>query len=412
MQELLTALEFVPGSPFQLGLETLLHAAFLGIDLNPLGNRLIAHLAQFPEDAVRYMDLSFVLQIGGNESMAATLQREALRLQRHFLLPTAAGEPALRLLAIMAPGNFMANTPLEFLVSRGDIALEALYVMPGEPLPQQLPPHDVLFVAVGESAATRDLLADLCAAVGHWKAPLLNHPMHSLCLARDTVSVILNDAQAIQLPLTARLSRRELEQLAGGEPERDFLADAAWPLIARPLDSHAGKGLERLDDRAALQAYLARHEGVPEFYLSSFVDYRSGDGLFRKYRIVLIEGVPYLCHMAISSHWMIHYLNADMTERPERRAEEARVMLDFENGFARRHRQAFAELHQAFPLDYFGIDCAETADGSLLVFEVDTGMIVHAMDPVDMFPYKHAAMRKVFDAFQRMVRKAAGSAHA
>jgi hypothetical protein len=45
----------------------------------------------------------------------------------------------------MAPGNFMANTPLEFLVSGSEIGLETLYLMPGEPLPQSLPPHDVLF---------------------------------------------------------------------------------------------------------------------------------------------------------------------------------------------------------------------------------------------------------------------------
>jgi hypothetical protein len=95
--------------------------------------------------------------------------------------------------------------------------------------------------------------------------------------------------------------------------------------------------------------------------------------------------------MAISSNWMVHYLNADMTERQERRDEEARVMHDFDNDFAARHKDAFARrLHAAFPLDYFGIDCGETPDGQLLIFEVDTGMIVHAMDPVDMFPTSRA----------------------
>jgi hypothetical protein len=108
----------------------------------------------------------------------------------------------------MAPGNFMANTPLEFLVSGSEIGLETLYLMPGEPLPQSLPPHDVLFVAIGESASAQDLLAELGSAVDGWNSPLLNHPLHSLCLARDTVSLILNGEAGISMPLTARLARR------------------------------------------------------------------------------------------------------------------------------------------------------------------------------------------------------------
>jgi hypothetical protein len=34
-------------------------------------------------------------------------------------------------------------------------------------------------------------------------------------------------------------------------------------------------------------------------------------------------------------------------------------------------------------------------------------MIVHAMDPPDMFPYKPPQMRKVFDAFRAMLQRAA-----
>lgn len=407
MQDFLLNPDFEPGSPFQIGLEQLLHAGFLGVDLAPLGNRLIAHLSAYPDDAIRYMDLSYVLQIGGNEAMAATIQHEALRLRRHFRLPTASQEPRLRLLAIMAPGNFMANTPLDFLVSQADIALETLYVLPGEIPPAILPAHDVLFMAVGESAATRDLLATLCDAVDSWSAPLLNHPVHSLSLARDTVSLILNGTDGIYMPLTARVRRDALEQLAAGASEYDSLPDASWPLIVRPLDSHAGKGLEKLATREDVAHYLALHAQVPQFYLSSFLDYRSDDGLFRKYRIVLIQGRPFLCHMAISSHWMVHFLSADMSDHAARRDEEARVMADFDSDFAIRHKDAFAALYAAFPLDYFGIDCAQTPDGELFVFEVDTGMIVHAMDPPELFPHKHVAMRKVFDAFQDMVKNAA-----
>ncbi|MBC7477840.1 MAG: hypothetical protein H7317_07060, partial [Pseudorhodobacter sp.] len=78
--------------------------------------------------------------------------------------------------------------------------------------------------------------------------------------------------------------------------------------------------------------------------------------------------------------------------------------------FATRHQTAFQALHRHIPLDYFGIDCAEAPDGRLLVFEVDTAMIVHDMDDPTLFPYKPAAMRGLFDAFLDLVGKPPGQA--
>jgi hypothetical protein len=55
-------------------------------------------------------------------------------------------------------------------------------------------------------------------------------------------------------------------------------------------------------------------------------------------------------------------------------------------------------------LDYLVLDCGETRDGRLLLFEADQCMVVHAMDSSDLFPYKAPQMRKVFDAFARMLK--------
>jgi hypothetical protein len=55
-----------------------------------------------------------------------------------------------------------------------------------------------------------------------------------------------------------------------------------------------------------------------------------------------------------------------------------------------------------------GIDCSETPDGKLLIFEIDSCMIVHAIDPVDLFPYKPEHMKTLFNAFELMLKKATG----
>jgi hypothetical protein len=178
--------------------------------------------------------------------------------------------------------------------------------------------------------------------------------------------------------------------------------------VVRPVDSHAGFGLDKVDDHLALIAYLAQR---PEenFFVSRFVDYSDADGLFRKYRVVAVDGKSFACHMAIADQWKIWYLNTDMTTNPALRAEEAAFMAKFDEEFGRRHERALAEMFARTGLDYLTVDCAETRAGELLVFEVDSAAIVHNMDPPQIFPYKPPQMHKIFAAFQEMVTRRAHS---
>jgi glutathione synthase/RimK-type ligase-like ATP-grasp enzyme len=233
-----------------------------------------------------------------------------------------------------------------------------------------------------------------------WPRAPINSPRRILRVARESVGDWLQAASGVVIPRTARLERPQLALLAEDKAApAELLADLEFPLIARPLDSHGGHGLMKLDNREEVSRYLqSQSEGV--FQVSRFVDYRSADGWFRKYRVVLIGGHPYAVHMGISEHWMIHYINAGMAASADKRAEEARFMAEFERDFGRRHGAALHAIDALAGLDYLVIDCAETANGRLLVFELDTAAIVHAMDPIEIYPYKHAQMRKVFAAFR------------
>jgi glutathione synthase/RimK-type ligase-like ATP-grasp enzyme len=205
------------------------------------------------------------------------------------------------------------------------------------------------------------------------------------------------------MPVTARLDRATLEGIGCREVAiQAFVTDGAFPIIVRPVDSQKGRGLMKLDNPNAILDYL---KTWPEnaFYVARYVEYRSSDGQFRKYRILLIDGRPYVCHMAISDRWVVHYMSAGMVESAPKRAEEARFFAGFDDAFARRHRPALLSIAQRLELEYVGIDCGETPEGELLIFEVDSGMTVHAMDPVDIFPYKQPQMRKVFRAFRQML---------
>ena len=394
----------VAASPFSplIGLAPLMRHVFEGQDLQPIATALLKRAEEHPDDANALMDGSTVLQLTGHKDLALALQSQAIAIQ-HFYSFAPQTEARLKLLVIMGPGDLMANTPIEFLVEDSDVELTLLYLSLDTAWPDVVPEHDVMCVAIAESKANQELLRRVSLMTADWPRPVLNLPERIAVLSRDGVCRALQDCPGVEMPLTTRIRRNMVEQLADGDIDvQSLLPDARFPLIIRPLGSHAGTHLEKIDAPADLKSYLQKLD-AEEFYISRFVDYSSPDGRFRKYRIAVIAGQPYVCHYAISSHWMIHYLNAGMGESAEKRAEEAACMANFEQEFGLRQQAAIAAIDQRMGLPYLGIDCAETQDGKLLIFEVDNAMIVHALDPVDMYPYKKPAMQKVFSAFRKLL---------
>jgi hypothetical protein len=291
-----------------------------------------------------------------------------------------------------------------------------LYVSPDLPLPATLPDHDLAMVAVCETDRNRPLLRNLGTLLKAWPRPVICAPDRIARLSRDGACGMLPSAPGMVVPLTTRIHRRALEGIGRSEvPVTSWVPDGTFPIIVRPVDSQKGHGLAKVDTPGAIMDYL---ETRPEdaFYVARYVEYRGPDGQFRKYRIVLIDTRPYVCHMAINDSWVVHYMSAGMVESASKRAEEARFFAAFDEDFALRHHDALLSIAQRTELEYVGIDCSETPDGELLVFEVDSGMTVHAMDPVGLFPYKQPQMRKVFRAFRQMLidasRRSAGNAGA
>ncbi len=345
--------------------------------------------AQNPDPANMLMGLSCAFQLLGNREAAIEMQDKALAIRRIYLLSSAHPQ-AIRLLALMRPGDLQDNTPLDFLLEASDVELILLYVSKEHPIPEEIPEHDLLFVAIGESCENSKLLADIGERIETWRRPVINRPEGIMRLSRDRTSRLLSSVNGLVVPATKRMGRGELAGVAEG-----------FPFILRPLDSHAGQFLEKLENAPDIQDYLSRIGG-DEFYLTKFVDYSSPDGLFRKYRIAMLDGRAFSCHMAISGEWMVSYRNAGMTESAEKRIEEEKFMAEFESDFAMRHEAALLEIHRRIGLDYFVIDCGEL-DGKLLIFELDNRAFVHDMDSREIFPYKGPAMRRLLAAFRSML---------
>ena len=379
--------------------------AFEGGAVEPLIQARLDGLGAGEGDAVRLLELGLLFQLVGERERAMTCQASALELERIYRHPT--GEPpSLRLLVLATAGDLMANTPLELMLEGRGVEITKVYVDQARPWPLALPAHDLAFMAVSESDPARPVLEALIGIEGRWPRPMINRASRVLELARERLYRRLAGAPGLTIPPTVAMTR---DALAAAITARAFPGDMAGhglPVIVRPVGSHAGKALERIDDWEALEGYLAATP-ADAFYLSPFVDYAGADALYRKYRIAFFAGRPFLCHMAVSSHWMVHYLNAGMAESAAKRAEEAAAMADFDADFVQRHAQGLEALHARLDLDYFAVDCAELPDGSLLIFEADVAMVIHDLDPEALYPYKKPQMRKVFEAFESFLRQAA-----
>jgi hypothetical protein len=391
----------------RIGMAALTTMAFGGTDLRPLRNQLIAKLASGTADAGEVLDLSLITQLLGDKQTGMAVQAEVLALHRLFRSPCSSAQPKLRVLALAAAIDMGGNTPIEFLLEGSAIELLTLYVIAGTELPAPLPDHDVAIVIASASDECGDALAIIDRAALRWPRPILNPPHRVHNLDRDRLYHLLSGIEGLEIPATACVSRALLSGLAQSNAGlSQITADLRFPIIIRPRGSHAGAGLARIDDDGALGRYLAQRP-EQEFFVARFVDYAGDDDLYRKYRIVFVDGRAYACHMAIADRWDIWYLNAGMAFSESKRREEADFMRDFDSGFAVRHQRAFAALVDRIGLDYFTLDCAENRRGELLVFEADNTAVVHNMDSPELFPYKAPQMRAIFEAFASMLYRRA-----
>jgi len=395
----------VPKFADRIGFAQLTRRAFEGVDLQPLRDQLVVRITEGTAQAGEGLDLSLIVQLLGDKAAGLAIQSEVLTFHQLFRTPSAAPKPGLRVLALAADIDMGGNTPIDFLLEGSDIELLTLYVVKGVGLPENLPEHDVAIVIASDSEECRDALALIEKAAPEWPRPLLNRPDLIGNLDRDKLYRLLTGVPGLDIPATVHATREQLSDLVQGRIACEAIADELhFPMIARPRGSHAGVGLAKLIDAAALAAYLAERK-EQDFFVARFVDYVSPDGLYRKYRLAMVDGKPYACHMAIADRWDIWYLNAYMAFSEEKRAEEAVFMLDFDHAFAARHKSALEEMSRRVGLDYFIVDCAENQNGELLVFEADNTAVVHNMDSPVVFPYKPPQMRKIFAAFTAMLSR-------
>jgi tetratricopeptide (TPR) repeat protein len=346
-----------------------------------------------PHDAASRLALGELAIMAGDDAEGAMWLAEAFALARQFAPAARPGSRTVLVLSVAGPWH--RNIPLDFIVDPARWTLHRWYV----PDPRsgtaafRLPAYDVAIDAIGESAVADEALDAAEQFAATQTQPFLNDPARVFGTARDALATTLRGVAGVRAAPIRRVTREELLRLTFEGPH-----------IVRPADLHGGNGLERLDAPGALRDYVTRNQAA-EYDIGPFVDFRSADGYFRKYRVMFVGGEPYPYHLAIDTQWLIHYRTAPMAEHAWMRDEERRFLTDPASAFPDWLARMRA-IAAALGLDYAGIDCTLLSDGTIFVFEADAAMLVHGFDPD---PTKRAAYRAICDAFDRLLTGAIGA---
>jgi len=377
-QHLLASLELEPANPAA-------HANLSSLYL------LTGELAHARDHATAALELDPSLAVA-HRNLAGILAREgrAIEARRHRelayrganLVVTSAARPERRVLLLSTTES--GNVPDRFLIPADRYTRATWYIEYAEAAQMQaLPPYDVVFNAIGDADLAGPTETNVARFLAVCDRPFLNHPDKVRQTRRDRLPDLLRGIEGLVVPSTMRVP-------AG------HAADMAPPLLLRPVGAHGGEGVTLAMSRAA-------ERPAGDHYATQFCDYRSPDGLYRKFRMIFIDREPYPYHQAIGADWMVHYGTSGTADVSDRIAEERRFLEDPDGVLGPLASAAIRALGKRLDLDYAGCDFTLLADGRALLFEANATMLVHPEDPAGPLAHKNAQVGRILSAFQAML---------
>src|SRR5471032_2459322 len=287
------------------------------------------------------------------------------------------------------------NMNLSYLFKRpANNIIDWMIAYAGEQQASQLPPYDLVFNAMGDADLTAGTEEPMRRFLAVCDQPLLNPTALVARTARDKLPALLDGLDHLLVPAVWRYADHTQWPAA--------LADQL-PLLVRPIYSHGGVGLTLVHGREELAQLQALRPGP--VYVSRYIDYRSDDGWFRKYRMIFIDRKPYPYHLAISPNWMVHYYNAGMTELAWKLEEERVYLQDPGRVLGAAGMRAIEAIAARMDLDYAGIDFTLLPDGRILVFEANPTMLAHPEDPAGPLAHKNLSTQRIFDSFEALLER-------
>jgi glutamate/tyrosine decarboxylase-like PLP-dependent enzyme/tetratricopeptide (TPR) repeat protein len=355
-----------------------------------------------PDHPEAHQGMSYVLAELGDAQGAARHRRMGFEQRASVRMPyRGEGTPVALLLLVSSLGG---NIPTRHLLD--DRVFETTVITPEfYDVSRPLPPHQFILNAIGDADLAGESLAAAQSLVALSGAPVLNPPAKVMATGRADNARRLAGIPGLICPAMVTLAR---ELLLSPDAATDLARhNVRFPLLLRTPGFHTGRHFVRVERAETLAEAVAGLPGA-ELTAIEYLDARGADGKVRKYRAMMIAGRLYPLHLAISSHWKIHYFTAEMAEHAEHRAEDAEFLENMAEAVGPRAMAALKQIQAALGLDYAGIDFGLNAAGDLLLFETNATMVVNPPEPDERWAYRRPPVERIFTAVRRMLLAAGG----
>ena len=359
-----------------------------------------------PDYPEAHQGLSYVLAELGDAQRAAWHRHKGFEHRAVLTLAYRGEGPPVSLLLLISAvgGNIPTRNFLDDRVFETTVVAPEFY-----DFNQPLPRHQLVLNAIGDADLCGDALAAAQSLAALSIAPVVNAPAAVMATGRAENAQRLSRLPGVITPATVTLARELLISTdAATALARHGLK---FPLLLRTPGFHTGRHFVRVEDADALAEAVAGLPGA-ELTAIQYLDSRGADGKVRKYRVMMIDGRLYPLHLAISSHWKIHYFTAEMADRAEHRAEDAEFLENMPTVLGPRAMTALEQIQSALGLDYAGIDFGLNQAGDLLLFEANATMVVNPPEPDEKWAYRRPAVERIFAAVRRMLLKKARGSYA
>jgi hypothetical protein len=299
------------------------------------------------------------------------------------------GVPCRVLVLASASGG---NVPTRFILDPNLFETTTLAVEAFSP-ETQLPEHQVVFNAVGDADLSPAALLAAERLLAHTDAPVINPPAKVSRTDRASNARRMAGLPGVIAPRVEKVRREDVGLRA---------ADFGYPLLLRSPGYHTGQHFTKVDHPAAMAGALAALPGR-ELLLIQYLDGRDARGRSRKYRVMMIGGVLFPLHLAVSVDWKVHYFSADMVDQPAYRAEEHAFLSDMAAVVGLQGLSALEAIRDTLALDYAGVDFALADDGAVLLFEANATMVVNPPAPDPVWDYRRAPTLRILEAARDLV---------
>lgn len=228
---------------------------------------------------------------------------------------------------------------------------------------------------------------------------IINHPKYMAKTTRDQIYQHLHDIPNLIAPETLRVKVCSPHDILTAFQNSSL----QYPFIIRECGLHNGDKMFVIKQESDIFELYALPFDGREFYLIQFYDYQV-KGVYRKFRLFVIDGKAYIFHARHHHHWKIHHTSCYefLKQNPEYLDQEISLLKNFDTEIRPQIEPMITAMHQRLQLDHLGMDCAITPEGQLLIFEANASMNCLVM-PEKTDRYLEV-MAKINQALVEMIR--------